>query len=432
VTEKVVTPYSSYIVLEKVEDYIKYNIAPPKDLEEECERLHYVKKDTRSYRQTLKEQDEFDVLNNVVHSYNFKIKQWDKNSDTIQFSREKYQNLRAINFPQEITNENSSNQLTGKVSGLSIGTPGSSAALNEVVVVGYGTALKKNLTGSVSYFRGNQIVPGLSIEENIAGRVSGVSVQSSGDYFTGQSSITIRGVSSIKNNNPLFIIDGIPVHGNPNNYINTNDIESITVLKDAASTAIYGNGGANGVIVINSKKGRNVGYYNYNQKPYRLKEREDVDYMQDLKLTSKSLLPFAYGQLRIEHTSEPGFYLDVAQYFFEVGLKQQAMSILLNGAEASDANSTTLKAIGYILEAWKKFADAIKIYEQLLSSNPNDVYIYRDLAWAYYQNGNYQEAVEILYKAIKLDLVYQEYQYKSIKAILLNDMNAIYRFKKTK
>ena len=75
-------------------------------------------------------------------------------------------------------------------------------------------------------------------------------------------------------------MDGIPVSGNINDIINVQDIEYITVLKDASASAIYGSRAANGAIVINSKKGKNTFNY-YNNKPYRLKDMEDVEYLQD-------------------------------------------------------------------------------------------------------------------------------------------------------
>jgi len=418
--EKTVTPYTSFIVLEKVEDYIRYNIAPPKDLEEDCLKLNYVKKDTRSQRQKLKQQDEFDILNGVVHSYNSKIKQWDKSADTIQFNRG-YQNSDKGYLHDETSNDNSAS-LTGKISGLTVGAQGS--ALNEVVVVGYGAAVKRDLTGAVTTVIPRQIHSGFSIEENLQGRVAGVSVQSSANYFSTQPSVRIRGISSLPNSNPLYIIDGVPINGNPNIYININDIETITVLKDAAAAAIYGGLGGNGVIIIKSRRGRNT-YFNSSHRTYRLKDMEDVDYLQDLKQLSNTQLVFRYHQLREDHLKEPGFYLDVAQYLFERGLKQEAIPVLLNAAEAGEGNSFVLKAVGYVLESWKNFEEAIKIYEQLLLSDPGNLYTTRDLGWAYYQNGDYQKAVETLYDAIKLNLAFAQDRYTALKAIILDEMNAM-------
>jgi TonB-linked SusC/RagA family outer membrane protein len=127
--------------------------------------------------------------------------------------------------------------------------------LDEVVVVGYGTRLKEELTGSVSTVSEAQmqISKAPSVASRIQGQVSGVTVTSA-DRPGGDATIRIRGIGTINNSNPLFVIDGVPV--GPGNNLNPNDVESISVLKDASSAAIYGTRGANGVILITTKRGR--------------------------------------------------------------------------------------------------------------------------------------------------------------------------------
>jgi TonB-linked SusC/RagA family outer membrane protein len=150
--------------------------------------------------------------------------------------------------------------------------------LNEVIVVGYGSVKKKDATGAVDMISSKDFdnISATSPSELLRGKVSGVQVtQTSGEPGAGVS-VRIRGNSSIRSgNNPLYVVDGVPLDGgdvssggsdvaglgsssarNPLNFINQNDIESISVLKDASSTAIYGSRGANGVIVITTKKGK--------------------------------------------------------------------------------------------------------------------------------------------------------------------------------
>ncbi|WP_271783624.1 SusC/RagA family TonB-linked outer membrane protein [Aquimarina algiphila] len=150
------------------------------------------------------------------------------------------------------------------------------AELEQVVVVGYGTVRKKDLTGAVATVKPEDFNQGVqtSPDQLIQGRVAGVNItQSSGEPGAG-SSIRIRGASSIRaGNNPLIVVDGIPLTDsdvspgsdtgigssssrNPLNFINPNDIASIDVLKDASATAIYGSRGSNGVIIITTKKGK--------------------------------------------------------------------------------------------------------------------------------------------------------------------------------
>ncbi|MBK0369889.1 SusC/RagA family TonB-linked outer membrane protein [Flavobacterium agrisoli] len=129
--------------------------------------------------------------------------------------------------------------------------------LNEVVVVGYGTVKKSDLTGAVATISGNDLkkVPVANVAEALTGRIAGVQVQSTEGSPDAEIQIRIRGGGSItQSTSPLIIVDGFPV--NSMNDISSSDIETMTVLKDASSTAIYGSRGANGVIIITTKKGK--------------------------------------------------------------------------------------------------------------------------------------------------------------------------------
>ena len=139
------------------------------------------------------------------------------------------------------------------------------SSLDEVVVVGYGTSKKKDLTGSVATVSSKDFQKGQisTPEQMIAGKLPGVSVISNGGQPGSGSTIRIRGGSSLRaSNDPLIVIDGVPLDnnsisgaGNPLSFINPNDIESFTVLKDASAAAIYGTRASNGVILITTKKG---------------------------------------------------------------------------------------------------------------------------------------------------------------------------------
>lgn len=139
-------------------------------------------------------------------------------------------------------------------------------ALDEVVVIGYGTTTVKDATGSVTSVKTEELNRGVvvSSDQMLTGKVAGVQVTTGGGAPGSGSTIRIRGGSSLNaTNDPLFIIDGVPVDNsgiagmrNPLNTINPNDIESFTVLKDASATAIYGSRASNGVIIITTKKGR--------------------------------------------------------------------------------------------------------------------------------------------------------------------------------
>lgn len=151
--------------------------------------------------------------------------------------------------------------------------------LNEVVIVGYGTAKRKDINGAVSSVKASEIQgkPFTSIDQALVGKAAGVNVTQNSGTPGGGISVQIRGITSINGNEPLYVIDGTPVFADKNNDsfsfsalgggsgqtknsalagLNMSDIESIDILKDASATAIYGANGANGVVLITTKKGK--------------------------------------------------------------------------------------------------------------------------------------------------------------------------------
>lgn len=145
-------------------------------------------------------------------------------------------------------------------------------SLNDVVVIGYGSVKKKDLTGSVATVNSETLaaVPVASASEALTGKLAGVQVTTSEGSPDADVKIRVRGGGSItQSNDPLFIVDGFPVESISD--IPATDIEDITVLKDASSTAIYGSRGANGVILVTTKSGKagkvNVSYNAYYSVP---------------------------------------------------------------------------------------------------------------------------------------------------------------------
>lgn len=150
------------------------------------------------------------------------------------------------------------------------------STLNDVVVIGYGTMKKRDLTGAVTSVKGDNLIkgnPALSVNSALQGKVAGVQVRQNDGAPGGGLTIQVRGANSFSTDTqPLYVIDGLPYGGgssapdtglsgtgagsNPMANINPNDIESIEVLKDASSTAIYGSRGANGVVIVTTKRGR--------------------------------------------------------------------------------------------------------------------------------------------------------------------------------
>lgn len=139
--------------------------------------------------------------------------------------------------------------------------------LNEVVVVGYGAQKKSVVTGAISSVKASdlQSMPINRLEEALQGRTSGLTIASNSGQPGSAATVRVRGVTTLNNNDPLYVVDGVVVDNGGIGYLNQSDIESIEVLKDAASQAIYGARAAAGVILVTTKKGKAGGIrVNYN------------------------------------------------------------------------------------------------------------------------------------------------------------------------
>lgn len=130
-------------------------------------------------------------------------------------------------------------------------------SLSEVVVTGYQSQNRRNITGAVSTVAAKDLVaiPAGNVEQQLQGRVAGVTVITSGTPGSG-SQVRVRGFGSFTNNSPLYIIDGVPFQGDDIGWLNSNDIETTTVLKDAATASVYGARAASGVVVYTTKRGK--------------------------------------------------------------------------------------------------------------------------------------------------------------------------------
>src|SRR5579875_2807790 len=132
--------------------------------------------------------------------------------------------------------------VTSVSSPLSIQLEPRANSMNEVVVVGYGTQRRATLTGAISSIKAKDLenVPNGRVEQTLQGRVSGVTILQNSGQPGSSSTIRVRGITTFNNNNPLWVVDGVVVDAGGIGYLNQSDIESIEVLKDAASSAIYG------------------------------------------------------------------------------------------------------------------------------------------------------------------------------------------------
>ena len=173
--------------------------------------------------------------------------------------------------------------------------------LDEVVVVGYGTMKKSDMTGSVASIKSADlnVLSTSNVASALAGRAPGVQVVSSGSV-DGAVKVRIRGVGTINNSDPLYVVDGFPT--NDISYIAPTDIESMEVLKDASASAIYGSRGANGVIMITTKKGMN--------QPTKVSANIYVG-IRSASKTLDVLNATEYAKARIEANENAGVVMDI-------------------------------------------------------------------------------------------------------------------------
>ncbi len=208
-------------------------------------------------------------------------------------------------------------EMTATKRNLTVTLNSESKSINEVVVIGYGAVKKRDVTGAVSAMKEKDFNVGVmsAPTQMIQGRVAGVSVTSNGGEPGGGTTVRVRGSNSIRSGqDPLYVIDGVPLditdsqpqgatvtgvgasaNKNPLNFLNPDDIESIDVLKDASATAIYGSRGANGVIIVTTKKGKDgkgkvsySGYYGVSSLPSKYPVLSADEYR--TYITSKGLV----------------------------------------------------------------------------------------------------------------------------------------------
>ncbi|MEN8124198.1 MAG: TonB-dependent receptor [Bacteroidota bacterium] len=204
-------------------------------------------------------------------------------------------------------------------------------SLDEIVVIGYGTVKKSDLTGAVSSIRGDKLNSDsqVSVDQILQGRIPGVQITQSSAEPGGGFSIRIRGTNSITaGNEPLYVIDGLP-GANPGNSLNPSDIQSIEVLKDASATAIYGARGSNGVILITTKQGRkNTGLeINYNASIGFQSAAKKLNIM-----NAQEYMSF-YNDVHIDRGNEPPFS---QEDFNQIGLGTNWQDEVLRSAPIID------------------------------------------------------------------------------------------------
>lgn len=221
--------------------------------------------------------------------------------------------------------------------------------LDEVVVIGYGVQKKSVVTGAISSVKAGDIdnQPIARVEQFLQGRASGLTIAASSGQPGSASTLRVRGTTSINNSDPLYVVDGIPVDIGGIDYLNPSDIESIEVLKDAASAAIYGTRAASGVILVTTKKGkagRSVmvynGYYGTQASAHKL---DLLDATQYVTLRNEASLAGG-GGLIFSNPASLGKGTDWQSLIFNKSAKIQDHELSISGG---NDKSTFYTSFGY-------------------------------------------------------------------------------------
>jgi TonB-dependent starch-binding outer membrane protein SusC len=266
------------------------------------------------------------------------------------------------------------------------------SSMDDVVVIGYGTAKKKDVITSISKapIEDMKKAPVPSFDQMLAGRVAGVNVVSLDGQPGAAANISIRGSSVSQETSPLFVIDGFPVENMDINSINPNDIESLEILKDPSSVAIYGSRGANGVILITTKRGKSgpprVTYgfsFGFQKDVNRVKMMDPYEFVKlQLELDSIASTPAVPSTRFRQIYLDPSKGIDLEYYRTQPGydwqdLLLQTGSIATQSLNISGGNSNTRYSVsgnffnqkGIIINTGLKRYDGRFSLDQMLSKN---------------------------------------------------------------
>lgn len=391
---RVVTPHTAFIVLERLEDYIKYDIAVPPDMYEAAAKANY--SHTQDKYRYMEENEKLNLLNKVINAFNSR---YQKAIPPVDVLPDNFKT--GVTVPSAVENSRQMvlRGLSGRVSGLHISTE-----LDESVVV----VAKSSVTGAVARRTEDIFTSAQSIEQVLQGRVAGVNVTGVNAGFSNNTTVNIRGATT----GPLWVLDNIPIDGNINDYVIGADIDYIQVLKSTAETSIWGSRGAGGVILVVTKKGPGKRFFN--TRPYRLSDMEDEDYLQELKNADNKWE--TYNRLRRTYDKHVSFFIDVADYLYNIGMKKEARNIILNAIEAGN-NQLAKASVAQVFASWGEYGRAIELYEQLLEPGTG---IRRQLAWSYYRAGDVEKATGILYALITEPV--KENEWIDGRAVFLQDL----------
>ena len=510
---KLITDYTSMIVLDRLEDYVRYRIEPPKELLEDYkERIEDFKEEENELKEDLADRQE-----ELLDGYS-DLRDWFKNPIP-KIKKTSNSSVNSAPQPASTTGlpsgttasparrtppptpaspprrpstviDTTGNRAYGSItdsSGLPL--PGAS-----IVVVGTSRGTQSNFDGEFSIeieegetlriayigFKTEQVLVeasnvriNLTLEEDASmlqevviagyssdgqqttpltqssktilstlnGSVSGVEIQHQSGQSGAGRNLRLRGNNSINTaSTPLIVIDGVPGTQNELNQLSPDAIHSLSVLQEAAATALYGSRGAQGVIIITTKTGlendrEQIEEFNeVLDKKIELQEwQSDADYIKILKKEKSVEDAYAkYLEIRSGYLNQPSFFLDVSKYFALLS-QDKAITILTNLIEIELENYELLRALAYTLESFEEYDLATYVYQKVLELRPEDPQSYRDLALAYEAVGQYKKSFDLMHYIYEFNLLEKDPDelYYGIEEVVFMEMSRLaHKYKK--
>ncbi|MGG6231796.1 VIT domain-containing protein [Tenacibaculum sp. SDUM215027] len=459
-----ITDYTSMLILDRIEDYVRYGIEPPKELRPLYKELLKEKEEDQiSSIENIegRKEDLFNQYKDITDWYNLYPRKNQKKKRITQTSRVRNTDTSQSTTTTNVMNNNSRNEshtdsprvdvdyskkvVTGTVSDSSDVLPGVSVIVkgtnrgtetdfdgnyainveeNEVLVFSFvGCSTKEVIISSGSTVNieleednvlDEVVVTGLGIArdsksvnsniiQSLVGKSLGVNISQDNEESI---KVSIRGNSSLSQNEPMYIVDGIPVKKSFIEKLNSKEIDAVQVIKPFDAIKLYGEKARNGIIIFTTKKGKETNKKEIEKLNLLIEERIELKawnpktpYLDILKKEASVLSAYKkYLEIRDYYSNSPMFYIDVADFFDQKGEKALAIRILTNLIEIDLDNYELIKALAYKLEYFKEYDLAKEIYKKVLELRPEEPQSYRDLALAYELAGNYQDSFNLLYK----------------------------------
>nr|WP_294943415.1 VIT domain-containing protein [uncultured Mucilaginibacter sp.] len=376
----------------------------------------------------------------------------------------------------------------GSGSVLNVTLKTSSNQLNEVVVTGYGTSRRRDVTGAVSVIRADDAADNAPVQEppavqdvqvapanaapssqapgssanvtykeinrpitgslpGLTAQVAGLSVQTVNNNIDPNLKIRLRGnKSQMQGRSALIVVDGVPIPGASLSSVNPDDIVSTNILKGAGASAIYGSEASNGAIIITTKKGKATRSATNTTDSVAIAtvptqaegisiayKAADMEYLKTIQKTGKAAQYQKYLELRVAFTADPVYYFDVADYFIKTGNKEVGARILSNLAEMDLGSYELYKMLGYKLKQLGDFEGELFAFKKVTELRPLDPQSFRDYGLALEDAGKPQEALDVLYTAMTKSYSSDaESLYRGIQEVFLPEINRIIALNKGK